>query len=114
MNIKNKLLKEAIKEIQQHNLKIGAEKVIQEAIDFGIEKETPKLKDDEMLSVKISKIPDVGFRVDVLRFKKKLTKCWQCKEYTVTTYKNEFGGYSESCSNKCGPKGLGRMLNFGR
>ena len=96
MNIKNKLLKEAIKEIQQHNLKIGAEKVIQEAIDFGIEKETPKLKDDEMLSVKISKIPDVGFRVDVLRVKKKLTKCWQCKEYTVTTYKNEFGGYSES------------------
>ena len=82
MNIKNKLLKEAIKEIQQHNLKIGAEKVIQEAIDFGIEKETPKLKDDEMLSVKISKIPDVGFRVDVLRVKKKLTKCWQCKEYT--------------------------------
>ena len=75
MNIKNKLLKEAIKEIQQHNLKIGAEKVIQEAIDFGIEKETPKLKDDEMLSVKISKIPDVGFRVDVLRVKKKLTKC---------------------------------------
>ena len=43
MNIKNKLLKEAIKEIQQHNLKIGAEKVIQEAIDFGIEKDKDPL-----------------------------------------------------------------------
>ena len=59
MNIKNKLLMEAIKEIQQHNLNIGVDKVLQQAIDFGIEKETPKLKDDEMLSVKISKIFDI-------------------------------------------------------
>jgi len=44
--------------------------------------------------------------------RKKLTKCWQCKQYTVSTYKNEFGGYSESCFNKCGPKLLGKMLAF--
>ena len=23
-------------------------------------------------------------------------KCWQCKKYTVTIYKNGFGGYSET------------------
>ena len=45
--------------------------------------------------------------------RKKLVKCWQCKQYTVSTYKNEFGGYSESCSNNCGPRGLFKMLNFG-
>ena len=44
---------------------------------------------------------------------KKRTKCWQCKQYTISTYKNEFGGYSESCSNNCGPRGLFKMLNFG-
>ena len=69
-NVKSKLLTEAIKEMQKHNAKIGAEKVIQQAIDYGIETETPKLKDDEMLSVKVSKIPNIGFKVDVLRVKK--------------------------------------------
>ena len=69
-NVKSKLLNEAIKEMQKHNAKIGAEKVIQQAIDYGIETETPKLKDDEMLSVKIVKIPNLGVRVDVLRVKK--------------------------------------------
>ena len=47
-----------------------------------------------------------------MKTKKKLKKCWQCKKYTVSTYKNEFGGYSETCSNKCGPKLLGKMLRF--
>ena len=42
--------------------------------------------------------------------KKKKKKCWQCKKYTVTIYKNEFGGYSETCSNKCGPALLGKQL----
>jgi len=69
-NVKSKLLNEAIEEMQKHNAKIGAEKVIQQAIDYGIETETPKLKDDEMLSVKIVKIPNLGVRVDVLRVKK--------------------------------------------
>jgi len=69
-NVKSKLLNQAIKEMQKHNAKIGAEKVIQQAIDYGIETETPKLKDDEMLSVKVSKIPNIGFKVDVLRVKK--------------------------------------------
>ena len=69
-NVKSKLLSQAIKEMQKNNAKIGAEKVIQQAIDYGIEKETPKLKDDEMLSVKIKKIPNLGVRVDVLRVKK--------------------------------------------
>mgnify|MGYP003128830145 CR=1 FL=1 len=69
-NVKSKLLNQAIKEMQNHNARIGAEKVIQQAIDYGIEKETPKLKDDEMLSVKVSKIPNIGFKVDVLRVKK--------------------------------------------
>ena len=68
-NVKFKLLNKAIKEMQKHNAKIGAEKVIQQAIDYGIETETPKLKDDEMLSVKIEKIPNLGVRVDVLRVK---------------------------------------------
>ena len=47
-----------------------------------------------------------------MKTKRKLTKCWQCKKYTVSTYKNEFGGYSETCSNKCGPKLLGKMLQL--
>ncbi len=72
-NVKSKLLNQAIKEMQKHNAKIGAEKVIQQAIDYGIETETPKLKDDEMLSVKIVKIPNLGVRVDVLRVKKDKT-----------------------------------------
>ena len=72
-NVKFKLLNKAIKEMQKHNAKIGAEKVIQQAIDYGIETETPKLKDDEMLSVKIEKIPNLGVRVDVLRVKKDKT-----------------------------------------
>ena len=72
-NVKSKLLNQAIKEMQKHNAKIGAEKVIQQAIDYGIETETPKLKDDEMLSVKIEKIPNLGVRVDVLRVKKDKT-----------------------------------------
>ena len=42
----------------------------------------------------------------------KKKKCWQCKKYTVTVYKNEFGGYSETCSNKCGPALLGKQLRF--
>ena len=42
----------------------------------------------------------------------KLDKCWQCKKYTVSVYKNKFGGYSERCSNKCGPELLGKMLRF--
>ena len=44
--------------------------------------------------------------------KEKKKKCWQCKKYTVTVYKNEFGGYSETCSNKCGPALLGKQLRF--
>ena len=44
--------------------------------------------------------------------KRKKKKCWRCKEYTVTIYKNEFGGYSEACSNKCGPELLGKQLNL--
>ena len=44
--------------------------------------------------------------------KPKKKKCWQCKKYTVTVYKNEFGGYSETCSNKCGPALLGKQLRF--
>jgi len=72
-NVKSKLFNEAIKKMQKHNAKIGAEKVIQQAIDYGIETETPKLKDDEMLSVKIVKIPNLGVRVDVLRVKKDKT-----------------------------------------
>jgi len=39
-------------------------------------------------------------------------KCWQCKQHTVWIYKNAFGGYSESCSNKCGPALLGKQLRF--
>ena len=39
-------------------------------------------------------------------------KCWQCKKYTVTIYKNGFGGYSETCSNKCGPELLGKQLQL--
>ena len=42
--------------------------------------------------------------------KNKKKKCWQCRKYTVTIYKNEFGGYSETCSNKCGPALLGKQL----
>ena len=44
--------------------------------------------------------------------KTKKKKCWQCKKYTVSIYKNEFGGYSETCSNKCGPALLGKKLNL--
>jgi hypothetical protein len=44
--------------------------------------------------------------------KEKKKKCWQCKKYTITIYKNEFGGYSETCSNKCGPALLGKQLRF--
>ena len=62
-NVKSKLLSQAIKEMQNHNARIGAEKVIQQAIDYGIEKETPKLKDDEMLSVKVSKIPKLDLKL---------------------------------------------------
>ena len=44
--------------------------------------------------------------------KPKKKKCWQCKQYTVTVYKNEFGIYSETCTNKCGPALLGKQLRF--
>ena len=44
--------------------------------------------------------------------KRKAKKCWQCKKYTIIVYKNEFGSYSETCTNKCGPELLGKQLNL--
>ena len=70
MSVKAKLFNQALKEMAKHNANIGAVKAIQQAIDFGIEQETPKLKADEMLSVKINIVPNVGVKVDVLRVKK--------------------------------------------
>ena len=70
MSVKAKLFNQALKEMAKHNANIDAVKAIQEAIDFGIEQETPKLKADEMLSVKINIVPNVGVKVDVLRVKK--------------------------------------------
>ena len=43
---------------------------IMKAIDFGIEREMPKLEDDEMLEVKVYNAKDHAV-VDVLRVKKK-------------------------------------------
>ena len=78
LETKTKLFNEALKQLdlallksmEKHNAKFDANEVIQQAIDFGIEKETPKLKADEKLSVKVNLIPNVGFKVDVLRVKK--------------------------------------------
>ena len=70
MSVKDELFNQALEQMKKHNAKLGANEVIQQAIDFGIEKETPKLKADEMLSVKVNLIPNVGFKVDVLRVKK--------------------------------------------
>ena len=60
-----------IKDMNQYNAKVGLDKTIQKAIDFGIEKETPKLQEDEMLSVRVSLIENIGIKIDVLRVKKK-------------------------------------------
>ena len=77
MLLKDKLYNEAIEKLQKDNLvpkkdvsliNYGLD-AIQKAIDFGIERETPKLKADETLSIKVSKVP-IGFKVDVLRVKK--------------------------------------------
>ena len=70
LETKAKLFKEALEQMKKHNAKLGANEVIQQAIDFGMERETPKLKADEKLSVKVNLIPNVGIQVDVLRVKK--------------------------------------------
>ena len=70
MSVKDELFNQALEQMKKHNSKLEANEVIQQAIDFGIERETPKLKADEMLSVKVNLIPNVGFKVDVLRVKK--------------------------------------------
>jgi len=67
---KAKLFNEALEQMKKHNSKLEANEVIQQAIDFGIERETPKLKADEKLSIKVNSLPNVGIKVDVLRVKK--------------------------------------------
>ena len=54
--------------------KLSKKESIKKAIDFGIERETPKLKDDEILSVHINKVKGADnltyLKIDVLRVKK--------------------------------------------
>ena len=70
MSVKDELFNQALEQMKKHNSKLDANEVIQQAINFGIERETPKLKADEKLSVKVNLVPNVGFKVDVLRVKK--------------------------------------------
>ena len=70
MSVKDELFNQALEQMKKHNSKLDANEVIQQAINFGIERETPKLKADEKLSVKVNLIPNVGIQVDVLRVKK--------------------------------------------
>ena len=70
MSKSKELFNEALEQMKKHNAKLNANEVIQQAINFGIERETPKLKADEQLSVKVNLVPDIGFKVEVLRVKK--------------------------------------------
>ena len=43
MSKSKELFKEALEQMKKHNAKLGANEVIQQAIDFGMERETPLL-----------------------------------------------------------------------